>query len=128
MSRKTPLAKALGSGSAKDGTGHWWAQRVSAVALVPLVLWLTISLVSLTAGGADYLSALDWVRAPANAVLLLLVITAVFYHSQLGVQVIIEDYVHGAMAKVVALVLQKLIHVALAVAGIFAVLRIALGE
>ena len=128
MSRRTPLARALGAGSAKDGTGHWWAQRVSAVALVPLVLWLALSVASLAVGGADYLTAIDWVRVPMNAVLLLLVISAIFYHSHLGVQVVIEDYVHGAFLKVAALILQKLIHLALAVAGIFAVLRIALGE
>ena len=126
MSRATPLARALGLGSAKDGAGHWWTQRVSAVALVPLVLWLVFGIAALIGrGGTDYLSVVDWVADPVNAVALILLIATMCYHSALGVQVVIEDYVHG-WAKVASLILQKFAHAVAAAAGIFAVLKIAL--
>ncbi len=128
MSRRTPLGRVLGLGSAKDGTGHWWAQRVSSVALGPLMLWLVYSLVQMArAGGADYLAVVDWVSAPFNTVALLLLIPTLLYHSHLGVQVVIEDYIHADGVKVVALLAQKFIHAAFAAAGILAVLRLSLG-
>ena len=127
MSRETPLGRALGKGSAKDGTGHWWTQRVSALALVPLGLWFVFGIAGLIRGGAtDYLSVIDWIVNPVNAVALILLIATLCYHSALGVQVVIEDYVHG-WAKVASLILQKFAHAIAAAAGIFAVLRIALG-
>ena len=128
MSRRTPLGRVLGLGSAKDGTGHWWAQRVSSVALGPLMLWLVYSLVQMARdGGADYLAVVDWVSAPFNTVALLLLIPTLLYHSHLGVQVVIEDYIHADGVKVVALLAQKFIHAAFAAAGILAVLRLSLG-
>ena len=126
MSRGTPLGRALGLGSAKDGTGHWWTQRVSALALAPLGLWFVFGMARLIgSGGTDYLSVVDWIGSPVNAVALILLIATMCYHSALGVQVVIEDYVHG-WAKVASLILMKFAH-AVAAAGIFAVLRIALG-
>ncbi len=128
MSRRTPLGRVLGLGSAKDGTGHWWAQRVSSVALGPLMLWLVWSLVQMArAGGADYLAVVDWVSVPFNTVALLLLVPTLLYHSHLGVQVVIEDYIHADGVKVVALLAQKFIHAAFAVAGILAILRLSLG-
>lgn len=126
MSRRTPLGTVLGLGSAKDGTGHWWAQRISAVALAPLGLWFIFSLAALVGGGgSDYLSVVDWVANPVNAVALILLIVVMSYHSSLGVQVVIEDYLHGA-AKLTLLITQKFIHAVVAAAAVFAVLRVAL--
>ncbi len=128
MSRRSPLGRVLGLGSAKEGVSHWWAQRVSAMALVPLMLWLIVSLVGIARqGGADYLAVVDWVSAPLNTVLLLLLVPTLLYHSYLGVQVVIEDYVTADGLKIAALVLQKFVHAVLAVSGIVAVLRIAFG-
>ncbi|MDH3645367.1 MAG: succinate dehydrogenase, hydrophobic membrane anchor protein [Gammaproteobacteria bacterium] len=128
MSRRTSLGAALGLGSAKEGASHWWAERISAVALIPLGLWLLFSMAILVgSNNADFLGAVDWIAVPFNAVMLILFIATVSYHSALGVQVVIEDYVQGSL-KVVSLVLQKFAHVAAAAAGIFSVLKIALGS
>lgn len=128
MSRRSDLGKVLGLGSAKEGVSHWWGQRVSAIALLPLGLWLIYSLTRLVSTGhTDYLSVIDWIAVPFNTIMLILFIATVSYHSALGVQVVIEDYVHGAL-KVVSLVLQKFAHVFVATAGIFSVLKIALGN
>ena len=125
MSLQSPIGRVRGLGSAKNGTHHWWVQRITAVALVPLCLWFVGGLISLT--GADYASATTWIRSPFNSVLLLLLIVAMFHHSQLGLQVVIEDYVHHEGAKLVLMIGQKLLNFALAVAAAFAVLKIALG-
>ena len=128
MSRRSSLGAVLGLGSAKEGVGHWWAQRISAVALIPLGLWLLFSIAMLVGSdNSDFLGVTDWIAAPFNAVLIILFIGTVTYHSTLGVQVVIEDYVHGAL-KVVSLVLQKFAHIVVAAVGIFSVLRIALGS
>ena len=95
MKFRTPLSHARGLGSAQEGTGHWWAQRLTAIALVPLTLWFVWSVIGLM--GADYQTVHDWVAQPMNAGLLLVFIYATFYHSMLGLQVIIEDYVHSAI-------------------------------
>lgn len=124
MSLRSPLGQARGLGSAKDGTHHFWVQRVSAVALIPLGLWFVFSLASLP--GASFEQVKWWVGYPAVAVTLVLFIAAALYHSMLGVQVVIEDYVGGEGMKITALLLSKFFHVAVATASIFAVLKIAL--
>jgi succinate dehydrogenase / fumarate reductase, membrane anchor subunit len=124
MSLRSPLGRARGLGSAKDGTHHFWVQRVSAVALVPLSLWFVFSLASLP--GASYAQVQWWVGYPAVAVTLVLFIAAALYHSMLGVQVVIEDYVGHEGLKITALLLSKFFHFAVAAASIFAVLKIAL--
>src|SRR5881396_2976088 len=88
----TPLARVRGLGSAKEGVQHWWMQRLTAVALVPLTLWFVISAIELT--GADQSRVRDWLHRPADAILMALFIVATFQHLLLGIQVVIEDYVH----------------------------------
>lgn len=122
---RTPLSQARGLGSAKSGTHHWIMQRITAVALVPLGLWLAASLACLA--GADFLAVREWVAAPFNTVALILFFAAGFYHSELGLQTIVEDYVHSESLKVITLLVLKFIHIVLAAAVIVAVLRISLG-
>ena len=125
MSMQSPLGRVRGLGSAKNGTHHWWMQRVTAVALVPLVVWFAIAMIGLTS--APYETAVSWMRSPFNAIMMVLLIIATFHHMQLGLQVVIEDYVHSEGAKVVLMLGQKLISFALAIAAGFAVLKIAFG-
>jgi succinate dehydrogenase / fumarate reductase membrane anchor subunit len=122
---RSPLGRAIGLGSAKEGVEHWWAQRVSAVALLVLGLWFVASLAALA--GADRATVVAWLHGPLAAILTILTLAAVFYHSALGLQVVIEDYVQAEGVKLGAIVLVRLSCLALAVAGIFAVLRIAFG-
>lgn len=125
MSFRTPLGTARGLGSAKAGTGHWWAQRVTAVALIPLSLWFAVSVLQLT--HADYVVTVNWLHTPYVAVLLSLFLATLFYHAYLGVQVVVEDYVHTEWLKIVTVLLIKFVAVLLAAAGIFTALRIAFG-
>jgi succinate dehydrogenase / fumarate reductase, membrane anchor subunit len=120
---RSPLGRAIGLGSAKEGVEHWWAQRVSAVALVLLGLWFAVSLIA--HAGADRSAVIAWLQSPVPAVLAILLLIALFYHAALGLQVVIEDYVLGEWLKVSSLVAMRLICFALAVGGIYAVLRIA---
>jgi succinate dehydrogenase / fumarate reductase membrane anchor subunit len=122
---RSPLGRAVGLGSAKEGVEHWWAQRVSALALIVLGLWFAAALISLA--GADRAAVLLCLHRPLPAILTILLLIALFYHAALGMQVVIEDYVHGEWLKLSSLVAMRLISMALAVAGIFAVLRIAFG-
>jgi succinate dehydrogenase / fumarate reductase, membrane anchor subunit len=122
---RTPLARAIGLGSAKEGVEHWWAQRLGAIALVPLSLWFVGSVIALA--GADRALVVEWLASPVSAVAMVLFLGVGFHHAALGVQVVIEDYVHGEGAKFAALILNKLVCFALAAAGIFAVLRISFG-
>lgn len=123
MSLKSPLGRVLGLGSAGTGTEHWLGQRLSAVAMVPLTLWFAISL--LTLPSLDFYSVTAWVAAPFHAVLLILLVVALVYHSSLGTQVVAEDYLHAPALRVTVLTVLRLLHVGLAVAGIFAVFLIA---
>lgn len=120
---RSPLGRALGLGSAKAGVAHWWAQRVTAVALIPLVLWFVAALVALT--GADRSMVVAWLREPFPAIVTVLLLIAGLYHMCLGIQVVIEDYIHNEATKISAIVFNKLVAFAIAAAGIFAVLRIA---
>lgn len=114
----------LGSGSAKEGTEHWWAQRVTAVALLILGSWFLYSLTRLDSFA--HAAMLDWAGHPFNSVMLLLLSVTLAWHSALGVQVVLEDYVHGAFIKVVSLLLNRFAHVILAIVAVVAVLKIAL--
>jgi succinate dehydrogenase / fumarate reductase membrane anchor subunit len=120
---RSPLGRVMGLGSAKEGVAHWWAQRLTAIALVPLVLWFVSALIGLT--GAGRVAVVAWLHAPLPAIATVLMLIAMFYHMALGVQVVIEDYVHSEWSKITLLVLNKFVAYALAAAGIFAVLRIA---
>jgi len=125
MSLRTPVARARGLGSAKEGLHHWWVQRVTAVALIPLTIWFVASIVGLV--GADHGAVSAWISNPVVAVLMALLVSAVLYHAQLGMQVVYEDYIHTHWLKIAADVGTKLVSVALAATMIFAILKIALG-
>lgn len=122
MSLRSPLGRVLGLGSAKEGTEHWWSQRISAAGLVLLGLWFAVALVRLDV--AAYADVVAFIATPLNAVLLILLAATMAYHSWLGVQVVIEDYIHAPFAKIVLLTLSRFLHVLVAVASIYAILRI----
>lgn len=122
---RTPLARARGLGSARDGLHHWWAQRLTAIALIPLVVWFAISLVMLS--GADYDIARAWIGSPLVMVLLILTIVIGLHHGQLGLQVVIEDYVHGDGWKLALIVAVRFVAVVFGLAAVVAILRIGLG-
>jgi succinate dehydrogenase / fumarate reductase membrane anchor subunit len=124
VSLRSPLGKVLGRGSAGDGVGHWWVQRVTAVALLPLTLWFVISLLGQSLQSYDAMRG--WLGQPRVAVLTVLLVLTLAWHAKLGVQVVIEDYVHGKGAKTLALLLNIFVHVSAAVAALFAILRLAL--
>ena len=125
MDRRTPLARARGLGSAKDGVGHWWAQRLTAIALIPLVVWFAISLIMLS--GADYTVVRAWIGSPLVMMLLTLTIVVGLHHGQLGLQVVIEDYVGNDGWKLALIVIVKFIAVLFGLGAIVAILRIGFG-
>jgi succinate dehydrogenase / fumarate reductase membrane anchor subunit len=125
MSLRSPLGRVRGLGSAKSGTEHFWAQRVTAVALIPLTLWFVYSILAL--GNGDHAVASAWMQSPLNAVLLLLLVVATFHHMQLGLQVVIEDYIHVEYMKIFMLVIVKGASLLLGVAAAFAVLKVSFG-
>ncbi|WAC63695.1 succinate dehydrogenase, hydrophobic membrane anchor protein [Pseudoxanthomonas sp. SL93] len=122
---RTPIKNARGLGSAKDGVGHFITQRATAVALVALGLWFLCFLVGLA--GADYVTATAAVARPWNAVLLVAFLVAMFWHAQVGVQVVIEDYVHSHGLALAAQLAVRFVCILGALASVFAVARIALG-
>jgi succinate dehydrogenase / fumarate reductase membrane anchor subunit len=126
VSLRSPMGRVLGLGSAKDGTAHWWAQRVSAVALIPLTLWFMISLLTLPA--LDYPRARAWLSFPLNGFLAVLLVAVLTHHSYLGTTEVIEDYVPSAGAKLSCLLLLRFVHVLVGGASIFAILRVAFGS
>jgi succinate dehydrogenase / fumarate reductase membrane anchor subunit len=125
VSLVTPLNRVLGLGSAKEGVDHWWVQRLSAVALVVLGIWFVLGVASLD--DFSYAIVVSWIQDPVTSILMILTVLTAVYHSKLGVQVVVEDYVHSPALKVSTLVLSTFVHIAAAVAGVFAVLRVALG-
>jgi succinate dehydrogenase / fumarate reductase membrane anchor subunit len=122
---RTPLARARGLGSAKEGVAHWWAQRATALALIPLSLWFVGSVIGLI--GASHAVVSAWIASPVSAVLLILLLGATLHHAQLGCQVVIEDYVHGEGAKVALILVVKSLAIVVFTAAAFAVLRLATG-
>ncbi len=126
MTYHTPLGTARGLGSAKSGVQHWWMQRLTAVALVPLTLWFIWSLIQLT--GAEHQSVVTWLSQPVQSILMLTLIAASFYHMQLGLQVVIEDYIQTEGIKITMIVTVKLVSVLLAASAVFAVLKVVFGD
>ena len=121
----TPRKAAAGLGASKEGTHHFIVQRVTAIALVPLVLWFLIGLVAAFDGG--YAGAQAFIGDPVNAVLLLLLVTAAFWHMQLGMQVIIEDYVHTDIRKIALLMANTFYTIAVGLIAVYAILKINFG-
>lgn len=122
MDYRTPLSTVRGLGSAKSGTTHWWMQRVTAVALIPLSFWLIYFLdLSLT---APYQQTVDWLASPINSVCIVAWIIAVFYHAALGLQVVIEDYVVAEGPRIISIWAVNLAFLFLAIAALLAVFRI----
>ena len=113
-----------GLGSAKEGVGHFWQQRVSAIALIPLVLWFAWSVFA--HAGDDYIDARTWLSQPLTSIFMLLLIGAGCFHMRLGLQVVIEDYIHGEGGRIALVILNNLFSIGLGVASAFAILRIGL--
>ena len=124
MKLRAPLGLVLGLGTAKEGTSHWWGQRLSAVALLFLGLWFAFSLT--TSSDFSHAAVIAAIERPINGILLLLLIVTLGHHSYLGIQVVIEDYVHAPGVKVLALVLSRFTHVLLVTAAVYAILKIGL--
>jgi succinate dehydrogenase / fumarate reductase membrane anchor subunit len=124
MQLRTPLSHARGLGSAKDGLGHWMAQRLTAIANSVLVVWFLVSAIGLA--GADYGTTRAWLASPVSAGLMLLLIASAFYHARLGLQVVIEDYVHHEGLKIAALAAVTLATAGLGTIAAVAVLKTSL--
>jgi len=123
-SLRSPLGRVGGLGSAKSGVHHWWLQRLTSIALVPLTIWFTVSILSLPS--LDHVTVMAWVAQSWTALLLIVLVLVATYHSQLGIQVVVEDYIHSGM-KTLTLVIVTFVHALLAVAGVFAILKVAFG-
>ena len=122
MSFRTPLGRVRGLGSAKDGTGHWWMQRLTALALVPITVWFVISVIGMA--GASYAEFSAWLANPLVAGLVLILIAATFYHAVLGLQVVVEDYLHNEGVKIATLLVIKAAAVLLGLTAALSVLRL----
>jgi len=125
MSLRSPLSKAVGLGSAKHGFSHWWWQRVTAIALVPLTIWFVYSVVCLA--GGTYEVTVAWLSSPINATIMLLFVLTALFHGQTGLQVVIEDYIHTKWLNLTLLLLVKFAAVIMAVLSVISVLKIVLG-
>lgn len=123
-SYRTPLSRARGLGSAHHGAGHWIAERVSAIALVPLVIWAVYGVLQLSAGDYDF--AVHWVSNPLNAVLTVLTLAISFWHMQAGMRVVVEDYIHKTMSKSVLLLINLFVCGLAGALAIFSILKVAL--
>lgn len=125
MTLRSPIGRARGLGSAKSGAGHFWQQRLTAIGLVPLLLWFVISVIGLA--GADYATVKGWLGNPFNATLMLLVVLTAVWHAVLGVQVVVEDYVHTESSKWALLIGVRLLGAFVAVFATVSVLKVAVG-
>lgn len=121
MSLRTPLSSAKGLGSAREGAHHWWMQRLTSLALLPLTLWLAISIVMLPE--MDYVSAVAWMQTPVAAIAMSLLVISLFYHVQLGLQVIIEDYVGGAL-KIASLIALNFTCIVMVFVGLYSIIKV----
>ena len=125
MDLRTPLARILGLGSAKQGSSHWWWQRITALALVPLGVWFVISVLMLAGSGHD--SAALWLRSPFQAAPFMLFMAMVFWHASLGLQVVVEDYIHTEWLKMAVLIIIKMSIALATVIAALLLLRIYMG-
>lgn len=123
---KNPLARARGIGSARNGTHHWIMQKVTAVANIPLALWAIYSMRLVVAGGGSYDAVRVFFSQPIHAILMLMFLLSVFYHMALGLQVVVEDYVHCERTKIVYLVGSRIVIFGLTVASVFSILRLSM--
>jgi len=122
MSLRSPLGKAIGLGSAKHGFGHWWWQRVSAVALVPLCIWFVYSVLCLV--NAEYADVVAWFQSPVQTSLMIVFVLTLIYHAQTGLQVVIEDYIHQKAVNLIMLYGVKFLSVLMAVVAVVSIFRI----
>lgn len=123
MSLRTPLSAAKGLGSAKEGGHHWWVQRLTSIALIPLTLWLAYTVT--TFGEMNYQAVVVWMQSPLVAAALAILVAVLFYHVQLGIQVILEDYVHGGL-KIASLILLNFACISLVFIGLFSIIKVSL--
>ena len=123
---QTPLARVRHLGSAKEGANHWWWQRITAIMMVPLALWFVGSIWWLVISGASHADLVDWLQGPVAAVLMLLFLGAIFFHLKLGLQVVIEDYVHTKWLKWALLVKLTIGTLLLGAVSLYSVIAIAL--
>ena len=120
---RSSLGRVRGLGSAKEGTHHWWQQRLTAVALIPLTIWLIASVLRLS--GSGYVGFVQWFHNPIHATVMILFLTATFHHAQLGLQVVIEDYVPNHALRTVVVMLVKFTCFALAALSVVSILTVA---
>ena len=125
MKYRSPISRARGLGSSNDGLGHWWMQRLTAIALVPLVMWFVISVVSMT--GHDHTYVVAWLSSPVRGLLLSIFLLTSIYHANLGLQAIFEDYIQARWMQVSARILVGFAAVFLGFTGVFALLGLAFG-
>jgi succinate dehydrogenase / fumarate reductase membrane anchor subunit len=121
---RSPLSKVKGLGSAREGTTHFWHQRLTSLLLIPLVLWLGFSIAALP---LDHATLVNWIQHPLSTVGLLLLIMALFYHAQLGLQTVIEDYIASHSTRTLVLLLSNLLCLLFGIVGVVSVLKISLG-
>ena len=125
MGLQTPLGQVRGLGSAKEGTNHWWLQRLTGLALVPLTIWFVASIASLA--GADHRDVVEWLSSPIVAVFVILFLGVGFYHLKIGVQVVIEDYIHSPWIKIGSGITATFFCSVVGLASVLAVLKLAVG-
>ena len=121
---RTDLGRVRGLGTAKEGVHHWWMQRLTAIALIPLTLWFIISIATLN--NASYIETVNWLSTPLVSIFMIILVSATLYHALLGVQVVVEDYIHQEGFKFLLLIGLKFIFLVLGVVAIFSLLKIAL--
>ncbi|MBI1274676.1 succinate dehydrogenase, hydrophobic membrane anchor protein [bacterium] len=121
MHLMTPLARVRGLGSAKSGVHHWWVQRISALAIVPLGLWFIYSLLHMVGGG--HAAMIGWFASPFNAIGMALLMWTMCYHAFLGLQVIVEDYVHCHLTQTASIILIKFVSFLLAAVSVLSIIK-----